>query len=265
MKKVEVPKHDRYTMIQGYYITAIDYVVDKKEIAKAFAANDTNKLDYSMMSGWTNPNQDGWVAFEKIYENDFVIPEAEEGEEAPSFIIDTTSVPEGGQIMIKIGDKDQAIIRKQQGYYNGSVLNKDAIDKIEPVKNGAVTVPGLYKFTLREGATIKKGQALRIYMPYSKDHPDNVYFLESNNATKKNQGAATIWYDSDKNIRFHIYSKGQGLGKKDGTFKVIYTPKGEIKQKTINFTKNSIKTEWRHDDKNKVLKTRNYLSGLTGG
>ena len=265
MKKVEVPKHDRYTMIQGYYITAIDYVVDKKEIAKAFAANDTNKLDYSMMSGWTNPNQDGWVAFEKIYENDFVIPEAEEGEEAPSFIIDTTSVPEGGQIMIKIGDKDQAIIRKQQGYYNGSVLNKDAIDKIEPVKNGAVTVPGLYKFTLREGATIKKGQALRIYMPYSKDHPDNVYFLESNNATKKNQGAATIWYDSDKNIRFHIYSKGQGLGKKDGTFKVIYTPKGETKQKTINFTKNSIKTEWRHDDKNKVLKTRNYLSGLTGG
>lgn len=69
VKKVEIPKHDQHTMIQGFYITAIDYVVDKSKFEDTFAGRDggnaTRKLNYSMISGWTNPNQDGWVIYEK--------------------------------------------------------------------------------------------------------------------------------------------------------------------------------------------------------
>lgn len=50
-------------MLQGFYITAIDYLVDKTKFAENFGG--TNKLDYSMMSGWMNPNLKGWTVFEK--------------------------------------------------------------------------------------------------------------------------------------------------------------------------------------------------------
>lgn len=49
VKKVEITDHDQYTMLQGFYITAIDYLVDKTKFAENFGG--TNKLDYSMMSG----------------------------------------------------------------------------------------------------------------------------------------------------------------------------------------------------------------------
>ncbi len=61
VKKVEIPQHDQYTMIKGIYITAIDYVVDKSKFEDTFAGRTagidaTRKLNYSMISGWTNPS-----------------------------------------------------------------------------------------------------------------------------------------------------------------------------------------------------------------
>lgn len=72
VKKVEIPQHDQHTMILGFYITGIDYVVDKGKFEDTFAGRDplsggnkTRKLNYSMITGWTNPNKDGWVVYEK--------------------------------------------------------------------------------------------------------------------------------------------------------------------------------------------------------
>ena len=172
---VNVDTHDQYTMLNGIYITAIDYVVDKSKFENTFSQDKTRKLDYSMISGWTNPNKDGWTIFEKVYDNEYVVPEGE------SYLIDTTSVPEGKQIMIRIGD-DQAIIRRGQGYYNGLSTGKGAIEKITEYAKG------VYEFTLREGATLKTGQKLRVYMPYTSDHNEPVNFLEMHNGTKLDQG-----------------------------------------------------------------------------
>ncbi|MFR4808529.1 MAG: hypothetical protein ACLT9Y_05810, partial [Peptostreptococcus anaerobius] len=162
VKKVEIPKHDQYTMIQGYYITAIDYVVDKSKFEDTFAGRDelsggnkTRKLNYSMISGWTNPNTEGWVVYEKEYKDGYV---ANEGE---SFIIDTTTDPADKQIMLQIGN-DDAVIRKQQGYYSYYITSDKGIETIERYADG------IYKFDLREGATVKPGDKIKVYMPYAK-------------------------------------------------------------------------------------------------
>ena len=146
-------------MLSGIYITAIDYVVDKSKFEDTFAGKTagieaTRKLNYSMISGWTNSNKDGWVTYEKTYEDGYV---AHEGE---SYLIDTTSMPEGGQIMIQIGN-DDAIIRKQQGYYSYYITSGKGIEKIEEYAKG------VFKFDLREGATIKTGDKIKVYMPYT--------------------------------------------------------------------------------------------------
>ena len=83
VKKVEIPQHDQYTMLSGIYITAIDYVVDKSKFEDTFAGKTagieaTRKLNYSMISGWTNPNKDGWVTYEKTYEDGYVAHEGED-------------------------------------------------------------------------------------------------------------------------------------------------------------------------------------------
>ena len=218
LNKVEVEKHDQYTMLQGFYISAIDYVVDKTKLAQTFDENKTRKLDYSMMSGWTNPNNEGWTVYEKKYENGYV---ARKGE---SFLVNTTTMPEGGQIMIKIGDSDQAVIRKQQGYYTYKALGNDkAIEKIETISKN-----GIFKFTLREGATIKDGDTLKVYMPYTPDHKDPVNFMEISNGTERDQGAATLDFDNDKQIlTTHIF-KDYKVDR--GYYKVRYTPKGKTEE-----------------------------------
>lgn len=101
VNKVEIPQHDQYSMISGFYITGIDYVVDKGKFEDTFAGRDplsggnkTRKLNYSMITGWTNPNKDGWVVYEKTYDEGYT---AQEGE---SYIIDTTIDPTDGQIML---------------------------------------------------------------------------------------------------------------------------------------------------------------------
>ncbi|WP_322627798.1 InlB B-repeat-containing protein, partial [Aedoeadaptatus coxii] len=235
VKKVEIPKHDQHTMIQGFYITAIDYVVDKGKFEDTFAGRDggnaTRKLNYSMISGWTNPNKDGWVIYEKTYDDGYV---ANEGE---SFLIDTTSVPEGGQIMIQFGD-DDAIIRKQQGYYSYYITSDTGIEKIEEYAKG------VFKFDLREGATVKPGDKLRVFMPYTKDHKDPVNFLEIHNGTKLNKGAATLTLQKDRNINMHLYKEG-----KKGYYILKYT----LADGTETSKKFEPKLTWSYDNKDRVM------------
>lgn len=40
VKKVEISKHDQYTMLQGFYFTAIDYLVDKTKFADNFGSTN---------------------------------------------------------------------------------------------------------------------------------------------------------------------------------------------------------------------------------
>lgn len=248
VNKVEVEKHDQYTMIQGYYITGIDYVVDKSKFEDTFDQSKTRKLDYSMISGWVNPNKDGWAVFEKSYDNGFV---AQEGD---SYLVDTTSVPTGGQIMIKIGDGDQAIIRKGQGYYNYYVTGKKSIESITEVAKG------VFKFELREGATIIPGDKLKIYMPYTKEHNDPVNFLEINNATKRNQGAASLTLDKDRNIEMHIYKESR-----KGHYVLKYTLADGTESYT-EFKLNGIRTEWVTKDTDRVLTgVPNRLANASAG
>ena len=243
INKVEIEKHDQYTMLSGFYITAIDYVVDKSKFEDTFAGRDglsggnkTRKLNYSMISGWTNPNVDGWVIYEKTYDDGYV---ANEGE---SFLIDTTSVPEGGQIMIQIGNED-AVIRKQQGYYTYYVTSDKGIEKIEEYSKG------VFKFDLREGATVKPGDKIKVFMPYTKDHTDPVNFLEIHNGTKLNEGGATLTLQKDRNINMHLYTDLA----RGSSFKLKYTLKGEANQKELDFSTPKIGTFWQYKDSDGVL------------
>ena len=237
-------------MIQGYYITGIDYVVDKSKFEDTFAGrgelsggNKTRKLDYSMISGWTNPNKDGWVVYEKEYDSDYT---AHEGE---SYIIDTTSDPAGGQIMIQIGNED-AIIRKQQGYYSYYITSDKGIEKIEKYADG------IYKFDLREGATVKSGDKLKIYMPYTKDHDKPVNFLEIHNGTKVNEGGATLKLQKDRNINMHLYKEG-----KKGYYILKYT----LADGTNAEKKFTPKGLWNFDNKDKVMDPGTNAATLSTG
>ncbi|WP_308552922.1 S-layer homology domain-containing protein [uncultured Peptoniphilus sp.] len=231
VKVVTVDNLEKHVMISGFYITAIDYVVDKAKFEDTFSSDKVRKLNYAMMSGWTNPNQNGWVIYEKDYDDDYVVPEGE------SYLIDTGDDPTGGQIMIQVGG-DQAILRKPQGYYNGYVSGDGANDAIEKYANG------VYKFTLREGATILKGKKLRVYMPYTSSHNTPVNFLEIHNGTKFNQGAAELKLENNKNIKMHLYKAD-----KKESFKLKYTLKGG-KEGEIVFTP---KILWQYKDSDGVL------------
>ncbi len=243
VKVVTIPQLDQHVMLSGFYITAIDYVVDKGQFENTFSSDKVRKLNYAMMSGWTNPNKDGWVIYEKDYDNDYVVPEGE------SYLIDTGDDPTGGQIMLQVGG-DQAILRKPQGYYNGYVTGDGANDAIEKYANG------VYKITLREGATILPGKKLRVYMPYTSSHDKTVNFLEIHNGTKLNEGAATLELKTNRNISMHIYKPD------NGSYKLKFTLK-DGNPGEIEFTKG---ITWKDNDKNRIIKgipNRALLS--TGG
>ncbi|WP_322631037.1 InlB B-repeat-containing protein, partial [Aedoeadaptatus coxii] len=248
VKKVEIPQHDQYSMISGFYVTAIDYVVDKGKFEDTFAGRTagidaTRKLNYSMISGWTNPNKDGWVVYEKTYDDGYV---AHEGE---SFIIDTTKDPADGQIMIQMGNED-AIIRRQQGYYTYYVTGNKGIETIEKYADG------IFKFDLREGATVKAGDKLKVFMPYAKDHADPVNFLEIHNGTELNEGGATLKLQKDRNINMHLYKEG-----KKGYYILKYTladgTKAEKKFEPKGF--------WNFDNKDKVMDFGSNTATLSSG
>ena len=248
VNKVEIPQHDQYSMIKGIYITAIDYVVDKGKFEDTFAGRTagidaTRKLNYSMISGWTNPNVDGWAVFEKTYDDGYV---AHEGE---SFIIDTTKDPADGQIMLQIGNED-AIIRRQQGYYTYYVTGNKGIEKIEKYADG------IFKFDLREGATVKPGDKIKIFMPYAKDHKDPVNFLEIHNGTELNEGGATLKLQKDRNINMHLYKEG-----KKGYYILKYT----LADGTQAEKKFEPKGLWKFDNKDWVMDGGTNGSTLSSG
>ncbi|MFO3667582.1 InlB B-repeat-containing protein, partial [Anaerococcus kampingiae] len=251
IKKVEIPQHDQYTMLKGIYITAIDYVVDKGKFEDTFAGRDelsggnkSRKLNYSMISGWTNPNTDGWTIFEKEYKDGYV---AHAGE---SFIIDTTKDPADKQIMLQVGNED-AVIRKEQGYYTYYVTSDKGIEKIERYADG------IFKFDLREGATIKPGDKIKIFMPYAKDHDTPVNFLEINNGTELNEGGATLTLQKNRNINMHLYKEG-----KKGYYILKYT----LADGTKAEKKFEPKVTWSYDNKDRVMTgVPNGATVSTGG
>ena len=257
VKVVTIPQHDQYTMLSGFYITAIDYVVDKSKFEDTFAGRDalsggnkTRKLNYTMMSGWTNPNLNGWAVYEKPFENDFVVQEGE------SFIIDAGANAKNKQIMLKVGG-EQGMIRKPQGYYNGYNSGKSAVDYFDEIADG------IFKIGLREGATVKSGQKLKIYMPYTSSYDGSVNFLQMHNGTKKNEGAATLTLQKDRNINMHLYT---GLPR-GASFKLKYTLNGQVDQKELVFTKPKklILTTWQYEDNDQVLTGAANRSILASG
>ena len=244
VKVVNVEKNDQHTMLSGFYITAIDYVVDKSIFENTFKEENVRKLNYTTMSGWTNPNTEGWTIFEKDYDDKYVVPEGE------SYLIDTTEPPTGGQIMIQVGG-EQAILRKPQGYYNGYVSDDGANDAIEEFAKG------VYKFTLREGATILPGKKLRVYMPYTESHEHPVNFLEIHNGTKLNEGAATLKLLANRKINMHLYKED-----KKGHFVLKYT----LANGTETSKKFEPKITWKYDNKDKVMTgASNGATLSTGG
>ena len=243
VKVVTVPKLDQHVMLSGFYITAIDYVVDKGQFENTFSNDKVRKLNYSMMSGWTNPNNDGWTIYEKDYDDDYVVPEGD------SYLIDTGEDPKGGQIMLQIGG-EQAILRRPQGYYNGYVSGSGANDAIEEYANG------VYEIKLREGATILQGKKLKLYMPYTSSHDKQVNFLEIHNGTKLNEGGATLTLQTNRNIKMHLYKQNAGY------YKLKYTLKDET-EGSIEFKKG---ITWMFKDKDGVMTgTPNRALLLSGG
>ena len=234
---VRIPQHDQYTMLSGFYITAIDYIVDKSKFEDSFAGRDgtipTRKLNYSTMSGWTNPNTDGWLVYKKKFDNDFVVQEGD------TFMVDAGADAKGKQIMIQVGG-EQAILRRPQGYYNGYNSGKAAIDNFEEIADG------IFEFTIREGTTVLKEKDLKIYMPYTSSfvNDDKINFLQIHNGTKLNEGAANLKLQKDRNINMHLYKPG-----KKGYFVLKYTLK-DGSESSLRFDP---KITWSYDDKDGVM------------
>ncbi|MDU1707012.1 MAG: Rib/alpha-like domain-containing protein, partial [Anaerococcus vaginalis] len=238
VKVVRVDSMKNSVYVSGIHFTAIDYVVDKKQFVETFEATGKNKVDFSVMTGWIESNPKGWTIFEEEFDHDYVVPEGE------SFVIDLGKDPEGSQIMVQVGDEVHSFVRTQQGYYAGYKGGSAGFEKIEKVKKGAIEIPGLFKVTLREGATIKKGDKFRILLPDSADHDAKVSLMEATNGSKYNEGAAKLTLETDRNINMHLYRKDKG------SFKLYYTLKGETEQKVLEFTQGVL---WKYDDKDKVL------------
>ena len=246
VKVVGIPQHDQYTMLSGVYITAIDYLVDKSEFENTFSSEYTRKLDYSTMSGWTNPNEKGWLVYERLFDNDYVVQEGD------SFMVDAGKNAKGKQIMIQVGG-EQAILRRPQGYYNGYIFSKSALDNFTEIADG------IFQFTIGEGTTVKKDKKLKIYMPYTDyfDGDGKINFLQIHNGTKLNEGAANLTLLKDRKINMHLYKQG-----KKGHFVLKYTLK-DGNTGSLEFKPNLF---WTYKDTDKVLTgASNTTTGVTGG
>ena len=240
VKVVKIDQNNEHTMLSGFYITGVDYLVDKKKFEDTFAGKDTlsggkrsRKLNYSTMSGWTNPNKDGWLVYKKSFDNDYVVQEGD------SFMVDAGANAKGKQIMIQVGG-EQAMLRRPQGYYNGYVTGKGAIDQFNEVADG------IFEFTIREGATILKEKKLKIYMPYtaSFNGDGKINFLQIHNGTKLNEGAANLKLLEDRKINMHLYKQG-----KKGKFILKYT----LKNGTPGSLEFTPKLTWSYNDKDGVM------------
>ena len=229
IKAVGVPTLDQYINQSGIYFSAIDYLIDKTKLNEEFSPGK-RKTDFSMAAGWVEPNTKGWTIFEKTFDEEFVVPKGEK------YTINTTNVPEGGQVIIQVGDKNQAILRNKQGYYNSTVSYwKKGIDSVDE------TSPGTYEFTLREGATIKKGEGIRVLLPDTTDHTSPVSFVNQHNA----DGGTELKVESNSgNIKVTLKNSA------NGDIKLKYTLKGETEQSEIVYKKKGLGWEKPNDPDN---------------
>ena len=222
-----------------WYFTTIDYRIDKKKLSETFETKGQNKEIFSSMSGFVDSNPNGWSIFENSYDGNenFVVQEGE------SYIVDVSGISKKDQqgLMIQVGDTTQSLVRAMQGYYNDSKGGFNGIEKANEI------AAGIYEFTLREGATIKPGESIRIYLPDNGDAQGPVNFMEIHNATKRNKGGATLKLRGDRNIDLHIYTEED----KGAKFELIYTPNGKTETTTVTFTKGGL---WSNDDKNRIIK-----------
>ena len=219
-----------------WYFTTIDYRIDKKKLSETFETKGQNKEIFSSMSGFVDSNPNGWSIFENSYDGDknFVVQEGE------SYIVDVSGISKQNQqgLMIQVGDTTQSLVRAMQGYYNTGKGKFDGIEKANEIS------AGIYEFTLREGATIKPGESIRVYLPDNGDAQGPVNFMEMYNGSKYNQGAAKLKLEKDRNINMHLYRKD------NGSFKLYYTLKGGTEQKVLEFTQGVL---WKYNDKDKVI------------
>ena len=233
--RIGTDNYDRLTNLGGMYITALDMVVDKTKFEKTFESDGKNKVDFPIMTGWADSNPKGWTIFEQDFDHDFVVPAGQD------FYIDTGGAPEGGSVLFQLGDPDDSIIRRPQGYYNGLTGQPTGLDQFKEIDKKK----GIYSLTLREGTTIKSGDKLKIFLPDTTDHTGDVYFIAVNNATELNEGSATLKLQADRNINMHLYAENRGE-----FFKLKYTLKGETKQREMKMTRLGT---WTYDNKDKIL------------
>ena len=226
--RIGTDNYDRLVNLGGMYITALDMVVDKTQFEKTMESTGKNKVDFPIMTGWADSNPKGWTIFESKFDSDFVIPKGQE------ITVDTTVEPEGEHILLQVGDPDDSIIRRPQGYYNGLTAQPTGVDQ---GKKGTVT--GQYTYTLREGATVKNGDKVRVFLPDTATHDQPVSIYRLISGTERDQGQAVLSLGEEclgKNkkrvLTTHIY---KDYKTDRGYYKVRYTPKGKTEEASFEF------------------------------
>ena len=228
---------------QNGYTTTVDYMVDKKEFADTFKTSGKNKVDFPIMSGWVDSNPNGWAVYERTFDKDMVLPK---GYKTP--IVDTGVDVKNDGVLFQVGDPNDALVRRPQGYYNGSASDIGGLDQINNEKVG-----GQYSYTLREGATIKKGDKVRVLLQdYGKENLSvNFYNLET--GTEKDQSKPVLSLSDGKNGRIlttHIY---KDYNTDRGYYKVKYIPKGKTEEASFEFKIVGTGTvKWEATDNNMI-------------
>lgn len=243
------------------YITTVDYMVDKNKFANTFESSGKNKVDFPIMSGWVDSNPNGWAVYERTFDKDMVLPK---GYKSP--IIDTGVDIKNDGVLFQVGDPNDALVRRPQGYYNGDAAGTGGLDQIT---KEAIT--GQYTYTLREGATIKKGDKVRILLQdYGKENVSvNFYNLETGTERDKSKPVLSLGEEGVGNnkrrvLTTHIY---KDFKKDRGYYKVRYTPKGQTEEKTFDFKiiDTLVGVKWEVTDKSMITGTPNYAVTASEG
>ncbi|MCU6786254.1 S-layer homology domain-containing protein [Aedoeadaptatus acetigenes] len=264
VKKVVRVHNDNFWKIlneQNGYITTVDYMVDKSKFADTFKSSGKHKVDFPIMSGWVDSNPNGWAVYERTFDKDMVLPK---GYKSP--IVDTGVDVKNDGVLFQVGDPNDALVRRPQGYYNGLAAGTGGLDQI--TKEG---VTGQYSYTLREGATIKKGDKVRVLLQdYGKENVSvNFYNLET--GTERDQSKPVLSLGEEglgKNKRriltTHIY---KDFKNDRGYYKVRYTPVGKTEEKTFEFkiVDTLVGVKWEVTDKNMITGTPNYAVTASEG
>ena len=255
-EKVVRVHNDNFWAILNYsegYITTVDYMVDKNKFADTFKSSGKNKVDFPIMSGWVDSNPNGWAVYERTFDKDMVLPK---GYKSP--IIDTSVGINNDGVLFQIGDPNDALVRRPQGYYNGGAAGIGGLDQI--TQEG---VSGQYSYTLREGATIKKGDKVRVLLQdYGKENlPVGFYNLET--GTERDQfkpvlslGEEGTGTNKRRVLTTHIY---KDYKTDRGYYKVRYTPKGQSKEASFEFkiVKAGLGVKWEPTDPKMITGSQN--------